>query len=300
MMQEHPGKIKIEGKSGSQQQENRIAGTVNEYGKIVLFVLAAAIVLKIFVVDAFRIPSASMENTLKAGDFILVNKLAYGLRSPRFFPFTNIRLPVYSIFLFKKIRRGDVIVFELPKSFSKNYSGSAVNFIKRCAALPGDTVEIRNNKIFINGEETPFPRLAIRTRGPGNLSLEDEKERGELRFDSVVVPGRGDVIALNPSSFVRWKNLIENEGHSIIQQQGSFLIDEKRTGSYIVEQDHYFVLGDNRDNSMDSRYWGFLPDDHIIGEAILIYWSWDRDFKSGGFFEMFSAARWNRIGTIIR
>jgi signal peptidase I len=94
--------------------------------------------------------------------------------------------------------------------------------------------------------------------------------------------------------------LIEREGHTVRTEDDMILIDGTVTSTYLVHKNYYFVLGDNRDNSMDSRYWGFVPDDHLIGEALFVYWSWDTKVSVSNISEKLSTIRWKRIGTLIR
>jgi signal peptidase I len=291
----------------SPRPEKDIASTLIEYGKIILITLLAALVLKLFVVEAYRIPSTSMENTLQVGDFLLVNKLAYGLHTPRRIPFTAISLSSFTLPLFRNIHRGDVIVFEFPGSREEVNPSESVNYIKRCIGLPGDTVEIRSGNVFINGIETSSPLYGRSTTHPANNSFRQYTEMfpegsafNDVNYGPVIVPKRGDVLTINPASISRWRIFIEREGHTVQLNADAILIDGAATSSYRVERNYYFVLGDNRDNSMDSRYWGFVPSDHVIGEALFIYWSWDPEIPVYSVTEKYSTIRWDRIGTLIR
>jgi len=281
---------------------------VLDYVKTFLVTLVVALLLKTFVVEAFRIPSGSMENTLLVGDFLLVNKLVYGLRTPRYVPLTNVAIPSVSLPPFKNVQRGDVIVFEFPGESEQREHGESVNYIKRAIGLPGDTVELRTGRVFINGRELTFPTHAKAGKGmrhphwqrsyrlypPGSGFTED-------RYGPLVVPKRGDVIELSRANFDRWRTLIRREGHvPRITSDGKIMIDGIETSSYEVKRDYYFVLGDNRENSLDSRYWGFVSEDHLIGEALLVYWSWNPDIALSNFVDKIASVRWSRIGTFIR
>jgi signal peptidase I len=288
-------------------KEKNISATLIAYGKTILITLLAALVLKLFVVEAYRIPSTSMENTLQVGDFLLVNKLAYGLHVPRHLPFLTKSISLYAIPFFRGVHRGDVVVFEFPGGRDEVRPSESVNYIKRCVGLSGDTVEIRSGKVLVNGIETNFPINGRSTTHPADNVFRRSTEMfpsgssfSDVNYGPVVVPKRGDILKINPSTFSGWHILIEREGHTVQINGDTILIDGTVTTSYLVNQNYYFVLGDNRDNSMDSRYWGFVPNDHLIGEALFIYWSWDPEVPVYSISEKYSTIRWNRIGTPIR
>lgn len=221
--------------------------------EMLVTVLILVLFIRVTVVEAFRIPTGSMEGTLLIGDFLLVNKFIYGIRTPDWIgiPFTRIgfSIPYYRFPAFKQPERGDVIVFRYPKDYRLNY-------IKRCVGLPGDTIEVRNKTVYVNGKVFPdSPELKhtdLRTFPRG---------RNEL---GIYPPGAG-----NRDNF----------------------------GPIVIPEDYYFMMGDNRDNSSDSRYWGPLPKKLIVGEALIIYFSWD---KYVPFYRFFKKIRWSRIGDIIR
>lgn len=289
------------------ERRKAVLRSVAEYFKAALITVAVALVLKVFVVEAYRIPSGSMENTLLIGDFLLVNKLAYGLRTPHHIPLTNVRLASLAIPLSTNVERGDIVVFEYPNGSEYLESEDQVNFIKRCIGLPGDTVTIRESKVFVNGRELTRPPHA-RTSDPGFLSLNagarllpDGKGYTEDDYGPVVVPQKGDTIQLNAETFEEWKSLIHLEGHRVyLGADRSVRIDGKEAKEYVVEDDYYFMLGDNRHNSLDSRFWGFVPDKNIIGEALMVYWSWDPEIAVLSVGDKVGSIRWGRIGTFIR
>jgi signal peptidase I len=297
----------IENIDSSLHKEKNLVSTLNEYSKIILITVLAALILKLFVVEAYRIPSTSMENTLQIGDFLLVNKLAFGLRTPRHIPFTAISLSSFTLPLFRSVHRGDVVVFEFPGSKYEVKPAESVNYIKRCIGLPGDTVEIRSGRVFVNGIEISSPMNGIRTTHPTDNAFRRYVEMfpegsvfSDVNYGPVVVPKRNEILKIDPATFSRWHIFIEREGHTVQLRADTILIDGAVTSSYRVQQNYYFVLGDNRDNSMDSRYWGFVPNDHLIGEALFIYWSWDPEIPVYSISEKYSTIRWNRIGTLIR
>jgi signal peptidase I len=264
--------------------------------------------LKTFVIEAYRIPTSSMENTLLVGDFLLVNKFQYGATTPRTIPFTDIAIPFVRLPAFTAPQRGDVMVFEFPLLSDQPDAAETIHYVKRCIAVPGDTVMIIDKTVRVNGFALPTPPRAridftstlpkwyadIRIFPPGSAFNTDN-------YGPVVVPGKGDRIILTQQSLHEWKSLIEQERHSVdVGADGGILVDGAPARTYTIARDYYFVLGDNRDNSLDSRFWGFVPDDNIIGKAIILYWSWDRRPGSEGRFGRFSSIRWDRIGSIIR
>ncbi|MCY4523466.1 MAG: signal peptidase I [Halobacteriovoraceae bacterium] len=215
--------------------------------------------------EPFRIPSGSMIPTLMIGDFILVNKFAYGLKVP----FSDIFLPLMEnpfnpIYIIKKDppRRGDVIVFRSPRDPS-------INFIKRVIGIPGDVVEIKNNVVYIN--EKPVEAEKI----PGEDIMKDMDDK----FKDI--------------DFEFYKNKIGEHVHTT-----QFNIDDNYKINYprkVVPEGHYFTMGDNRDFSYDSRFWGFVPHKYIKGEAIFVWFSMILGLGE----HPYKARPW-RIGTIIK
>lgn len=275
--------------------------------RLLLLTLLVALVLKTFVIEAYRIPSSSMENTLLVGDFLFVNKLAYGIKTPRMLPLTSIALPSISLISYGAVERGDVIVFDMPFIHDSVDQWRSPSYIKRCIGLPGDTVVLRNSQVFVNGRELLNPPHARLEQGHSRMHsfrpLPMYPPGSGFRpgyYGPVVVPKKGDIIPIDLHSIGRWKTLIENEGHSVVTSEEEVLIDGTPAQSYTISRDYYFVLGDNRPNSLDSRFWGFVPEENIIGEALLVYWSWNVDERPLNLMERFSAIRWTRVGSFIR
>jgi signal peptidase I len=290
-----------------QQKEKRLASLFFEHGKMILITVFAAIFLKTFVLDAYRIPSASMENTLHKGDFLIVNKLAFGLRTPRHIPFLSHDIPPLTLPLFSRVRRGDVMVFEFPGGRDELTTVGHVNYIKRCIGLSGDTVEIRAGLVFVNKSLIPLSPNGIPTGHPSRSADQyvpeiypEGSSFSDVNYGPIIVPKREDILTLDPKSISWWCILIEREGHTVWTTTDRILIDGVETSTYRIQQNYYFVLGDNRDNSKDSRYWGFVPEDHLIGEALFVYWSWDPEIPVSNISEKLSTIRWNRIGTLIQ
>jgi signal peptidase I len=204
------------------QKAEKSKSILREYLEVIIAAVILALFIRTFFIQTYKIPSGSMEPTLEVGDQILVSKFIYGIRVP----FLNkIAIPITTP------KRGDVMVFIFPLDRS-------VDFIKRVVGIPGDTVEIRNKKLYINGEP-----------------VKDEYARYEKTSSASVMVKPRDMF-----------------------------------GPVVVPGNKYFVMGDNRDHSHDSRWWGFVDIDDIRGEAFLIHWSW----KSTGW-----GVRWGRLGQII-
>jgi signal peptidase I len=264
-----------------------------------------AFLIKIFLFEAFRIPTGSMENTLWVGDFLLVTKFTYGATTPRNVPFTNVRVPYVQLPGFKDPKRGDVIVFDFPGDYNEVQSPEVVNYIKRCVALPGDTLQIINKELFVNGEVFPNPpdiKFDNITR-PENFVNPRIFPRGmnwnEDYYGPVRVPKEGDKLQLTAGNFDAWRMFIVKEGHTArMGPNGSILVDDVPlpNNEYTVERDYLFMMGDNRNNSLDSRFWGFMPVENIVGEALIIYWSWNPEISFFDLFRLVASTRWDRIG----
>jgi signal peptidase I len=196
-------------------------GLIREYAEAIITALILALVIRTYVIQAFKIPSGSMIPTLLIGDHILVNKFIYGTK----IPFTDRR-----ILVFKKPEKGDIIVFKYPVDPKKD-------FIKRVIATEGDVIEERNKTVYVNKKAVLEPYVQ--------------------HFDKAV----------------------RSDG---MEPRDNF-------GPLIVPKNKIFVMGDNRDQSYDSRYWGFVDLKAILGEALIIYWSWDPN----------DLVRFNRIGRLI-
>jgi signal peptidase I len=274
---------------------------------IVLATVAAALFLRTFVLEAYRIPSKSMEKTLLAGDFLLVNKFVYGATTPRFLPFSDIPLPHLTLPAISPPRRGDVMVFRFPGAHETGGDHPPGNYVKRVVAVPGDTVAIESGNVYVNGLPVPVPRLASDgaeespQAGPVSGWIPTIGTLHPTRSHPAVVPGKDQVLRLSSDSTGYWISLVKQEGHAVnMLDDGRFTVDGTVAETYRFVRDYYFVLGDNRSDSYDSRYWGFVPDESIIGKAMMIYWSWDESLPQMSLFDRLSSVRWPRIGTIVR
>jgi signal peptidase I len=281
---------------------------LRDYLVSLLFAVVVAVILKTFVIEAFRIPTSSMENTLMVGDYLLVNKLIYGASTPRRIPFTNVALPYLKLPALRDPKPGDIMVFEYPGNRDQVVLSDREQYIKRCVAVPSDTVEIVNRVLFVNGVIFPqLPEMKFENPRPNPKNHPNEGifPKGvpwnQDNYGPLVVPRQGDTLALSPHNISQWKTFIEREGHEVRFGNGKeILIDGLKTSSYAVHRDYLFVMGDNRDNSLDSRFWGFLPKENVVGQAIMIYWSWDPEVTSSGLTGFLKPVRWQRIGSRIR
>lgn len=215
-----------------------------EYARSFFPIVLIVFLLRSFLAEPFRIPSASMMPTLLIGDFLLVNKFAYG-----------IRIPVINkkIIELDEPHRGDIVVFRFPKD-------PTVDYIKRVIGLPGDKVVYKNKRLTINDKPVNQESLGI-YQGVG----QGQDMTGNEHFE---------------------ENLTGVE-HSILVRNGMPSVEF----TYVIPPGNYFVMGDNRDNSNDSRYWGTVPEENLVGKAFFIWMSWDWEHKGIGF---------DRIGTVLK
>ncbi|NTU67410.1 MAG: signal peptidase I [Chlorobiaceae bacterium] len=265
-------------------------GKSREWFEALIIAALVATVLRLFVVESYRIPTGSMERTLLAGDFLFVNKYVYGPKVP----FTEIRLPKVH-----DVQRGEIIVFKFPKDRSLNY-------IKRCVALPGDMLEIRQRRLFINGEAVQLPQRAqfIGNEMPPGLAdfqiFPGLSDFNKDNYGPIRVPRKGDVVKLNQATFPLYRDLMADEGHDVGMIGGRVYVDGMSQATYTVAKNYYFAMGDNRDNSLDSRYWGFLPETDVVGQALMVYWSWDPDLSLlTDPVGKIASIRWGRTGLVV-
>jgi signal peptidase I len=237
-------------KKEEKEPKKRKKSIIREYVESFVIALILALIVKYSIVEAYKIPSGSMENTLLVGDFLLANKFIYGSRVP----LVNFKLPAI-----REPKQGDIVIFKYPQN-------PKVNYIKRCVAIEGQIVEIKNKVLYVDGKIFPNPVQSKFTEG----------------------------------------NRIEAAQFS----------PRDNFGPFKVPKGYLFVMGDNRDNSYDSRFWGPLDRELVLGEAMIIHWSWESDPnapevsrydilslpKNIGYnmIHFFQRVRWNRIGDIIR
>ena len=267
----------------------------------------AAVFLKMFFVEAYRIPTGSMEETLLIGDFLLVNKFVYGATTPRNVPFTDTRIPYFRFPALKEPHRGDVVVFDFPGNRDELVPKDITMYIKRCIGEPGDTVQIINRVVYVNRQILPNPPLAQFDPGKQNTNITEPRifPKGsgwnEDNYGPLRVPKKGDVIKLSLDNIDRWNVFIFREGHiPRVTINDKITIDDKETDEYTVRRSYYFMMGDNRNNSLDSRFWGFVPEENLVGEALITYWSWNSDIPFSRVASLVSSIRWNRIARVIK
>lgn len=370
----------------SEEKEAKPKSKVREWWDAILFAVVAATLIRWLIMEAYTIPTPSMENSLLVGDFLFVSKFHYGTRTPKTplqVPLTHqkiwfteipsyvewIQLPQYRLPGFSEVRRGDVVVFNvpgmeennwgLPRSQWKKYpTDLKTNYIKRCVAVAGDVLEIKDRQVIVNGEVMENPpntqysyivtsKDQINKRNLDNLDLTPNEDyfflgRPETdkvyyrmhlthelvaklkalpyitsvelqesaadgstfphsplykwsgdNFGKLTIPKEGWTISINDSTLALYGSTIVEYDHNDDAKitDGKLLIDGKEVTQYTFNQNYYFMMGDNRHNSQDSRYWGFVPEDHIVGKGFFIWLSIDRN--KGGI-------RWNRFFNLIR
>src|SRR5579883_400122 len=277
-----------------------------------LFIAALiAFVIRTFFFEAFRIPTGSMKNTLLVGDYLFVNKIGYFIETPKYIPFTETEIPHLHLKTWS-VKRGDVVVFEYPGDRDLVVPREKkVNYIKRCIGLPGDVIQIINKQVYVNGKIFPNPPESI---------LQDTEKAGVVdprifprgaqwnkdNFGPLRIPKQGDIIPISKANFDQWEVFIAREGHKIeIGPNDVILIDGKPSTQYKVQRDYLWMMGDNRDDSEDSRFWGFAPMANVVGSGFIIYWSWYNPPSAGqgdGYdpdeVQHFHI-RWDRIGRLI-
>jgi signal peptidase I len=343
-----------------------------------MFAIIAATLIRTFFIEAYQIPTSSMEKSLLRGDFLFVSKANYGARipmTPISFPFVHqelplvggdayseaLKLPYYRLPGLQSIKNNDVVVFNYPGEDDRPVD-KKTNYIKRCIAIPGDSLKIVNGVVYINGKR---PEVAVHGQmsyqvttstvldrkvlekidiseygrpefGSGYDMWMTKKNKEELaklpgvveivpridkagshpeifpntsenpniyawsrdNYGTIYVPKKGDIIKLDKKSMRTYEMLIgKYEGNNYtVTSDGRALIDGKEITEYEVKMDYYFMMGDNRHRSADSRYWGFVPEDHIVGKALFIWMSIEQDGIYGKRHKnIFSRIRWRRL-----
>jgi signal peptidase I len=271
-----------------------------------VYAAVAVLIINSFLLASFEVPTGSMEDTVKIGDRLFVNKFIYGGSTPYTIPLTSIRIPHFRVPGFRSVRQGDVIVFDWPGDRDQVDKPSQVWYLKRCIALPGDTVRIDQRVVYVNEKKMQNPEHAkyIRPARMPNDWDPDMFPRGSSfnkdNYGPIIVPKKGMTLNLNAQSFVSWEVFIQREGHTAELIGDKILVDGRETSSYVVARDYLFAMGDNRDNSLDGRFWGFVPMEDVIGTPMIVYWSWDPQIPIYDIFSKIGSVNLRRIGTIIR
>ena len=314
--------------------------------KAIVFIVLTVLLVKVTVLEAYIVPTGSMENTIMTGDFLIGSRFVYGMRTPDWIgiPYTDIGffIPYIKFPEFKIPTTGDVLIFKYPRD-------KYVKYVKRCVAGPGDTLLVQEKKLYVNGVEVPMWKNGKYLTAPmqknfrqSDIFLSSETNINKDNIGPIYVPKSGDVFQIHEET--NWRFLLPiilMEGHTatlksneveyeftlqdpneLFRRKGKedvyenyfpkgplltpwskaikdedfqFLVIDGIPASewteYKVSQNYYWAMGDNRDNSLDSRYWGYIPENNILGEALFTYFSLDLDSWT---------PRWDRIGTVLR
>ncbi len=259
-----------------------------EYFESFAVTLVMAIFGMTFVLQAVTVPTGSMQNTILIGDYLLVNKFIF---APGGKP-----LPLMPQ---REIERGDIIVFKFP-GYPKELTKSKqerdqagvpyqTNFVKRVIGLPGDTVEFRNNEVYINGQIIPERRI-VADSPVDRYGRENDQAALVVKTEEPQTPDDKYSVYYSEDS-------MEVAQAGKLKPSGTFGVEGK---SIKVPDDSYFVMGDSRDHSLDSRYWGVVNRDLVIGRAMFVYWSCDRGTSDSSFFSCLTHPRLDRIGKLIK
>lgn len=250
-----------------------------EYFESAVVTVIMALFGMTFIVQAVKVPTGSMQNTITIGDHLLVNKFIFA--PGKSLPF----LPQ------REITRGDIIVFKYPGNHYNPKSDDrpdnkpiVTNYVKRVIGLPGDRISIEGRNVIVNGKPLPEHRIEAEDKGDNKSPLDvvsDAPHKAGETYDVYYHPSSGDEQSSEDYSAFKY----EGNGHELI-----------------VPANKYFVMGDNRENSEDSRFWGFVPREFVIGRAMFVYWSYDESAPSNGnvLLDFFLNTRWTRTGTMVK
>ncbi len=293
--------------SSQKAKEGQPKSSFRSVAKELGIIIGAFLVLNSFVLASFEVPTGSMENEIMTGDFLLVNKFIYGGTTPRTIPFTSTRIPAFKFPPLWKVDRDDIIVFMFPGMRDEVEPAEFQYYLKRCVALAGDTLQIINRIVYVNGKPAPIPRnmkfnySTVRPPGYADPRIFPKGAPfNEDNYGPLVIPKKGDVIKLDAKSFPRWEIFIRREGHSAELLGNRVYIDGAERTSYTVGRNYVFGMGDNRDNSLDSRFWGFIPEESVVGTPLIVYWSWDPDIPIFDLGSKLGSIRMSRFGTLVK
>jgi len=343
-----------------------------EWVDAIIFAVVAATLIRAFFIEAYTIPTPSMERSLLVGDFLFVSKVNYGARTPMTpiaFPFAHHTMPLigtkaywdgielnyHRLPGFSDVKKGDVVVFNYPMEADSPFNrpvDKRENYIKRCQGTPGDTLSLVDGQVYVNGKAAPNPPgeqtdytvtttgidinpqsiqdLSITNYegGPPTMTKEsaaslkgfsnvkavtqniaqkdmqdpstfpnsqskpkDHKYKWNVdNYGPVIIPKKGWTVKLDSLTLPFYRRAITvYEGNTLQEVGNDILINGKKTDSYTFKMNYYWMMGDNRHDSLDSRFWGFVPEDHIVGKALFIWMSWDDNAS------FFSKIRWSRL-----
>jgi signal peptidase I len=370
-------------KKPKEQEEQKPKGLLKEWADAILFAVVAATLIRWLIMEAYTIPTPSMENSMLVGDFLFVSKFHYGTRTPKTIlqiPLTHqkiwfteipsyldwIQLPQYRLPGFSHVKREDVVVFNVPPKELNDGKVYPVdlktNYIKRCVGIPGDVLEVKDRQLVVNGQLIPdkkgmqysylvTAKDEINERNLMKLGLDPDdynylgrpesnaiyqmfltKEKVEElktvsyivsvdddyrthdgvdmrsfpgtkytpwngdNYGPLTIPKEGMKLVINDSTLSTYGGTIRDYEHldDVNIEDGKLIIDGKEVAEYTFTQDYYFMMGDNRHNSLDSRYWGFVPEDHIVGKAFFVWLSIDK------YASLINKIRWSRFFMLIR
>lgn len=383
---------------------------IREWVDAIIFAVIAATIIRTFLIEAYTIPTPSMEKSLLVGDFLFVSKMSYGPRvpnTPLSFPFVHhtlplttdsksylewIKLPYFRFWGLGEVKRNDAVVFNYPDGdtlslkFQSNRSYYALvreygrntvlsnpgtfgkitarpvdkreNYIKRCVAIAGDTLEIKDQDVYLNGKKADIPGILqyhylVKTEGTSinprtleNLDVTDkvwtinpgefvltltDKAAEQLKkvpgvtevtrlldkkgqwdketfpydeqyawnrdnYGPIVIPKKGTTISLSTENISLYSRVIKAyELNDLEVRDGKIFINGKESNSYTFKMDYYWMMGDNRHNSADSRYWGFVPEDHVVGKAVFVWLSLDKNKSL-----LDGKIRWNKMLRVVK
>jgi signal peptidase I len=343
-----------------------------EWVDAIIFAVIAATLIRAFFIEAYTIPTPSMERSLLVGDFLFVSKVNYGARTPMTpiaFPFAHHTMPLLGTKAYwdgielnyhrlpglSDVKKGDVVVFNYPMEADSPFFrpvDKRENYIKRCQGTPGDTISLVDAQVYVNGKAAPNPpgeqtdyiittngvdlnpqvseqlNISNYDGGPSTMTKEsaatlkgysnvksvtpniaikdmmdfsifpnsqhigkDHQYKWNVdNYGPVIIPKKGWTVKLDTLTLPIYRRAITvYEGNKLQQVGNDILINGKKTDTYTFKMNYYWMMGDNRHDSADSRFWGFVPEDHIVGKALFIWMSWDDNAS------FFNKIRWSRI-----
>jgi len=360
-----------------EKKEKKKKSELRTWVEAIAFAVVAAHILRTFFIEAYTIPTSSMEKSMLIGDFLFVSKLAYGPRVPmtpvavplvhHTIPGTKkksyseiVKVPYHRMKGLGDIKRNDCVVFNWPAEKLNRPVDKKENYVKRCVGIAGDKIEIVNGQLMVNDEQQAEPEgmkkqftYNVKTKGSGlnpkllykkfditegsrgsnmneyNLFLTDEALKGLNEFKNVksitqnidttynspqyyfpnnndhlwnidnygpiLIPKKGSSIDLTIENIDLYKDIIEiYEENTLKISENNIYINDSLASSYKFKMNYYWMMGDNRHNSADSRMWGFLPENHVVGKALFVWMSWDKNGKG------LNKIRWDRLFSSVK